>query len=210
MQEVTLSEDDSELQKLKNLLAPRKLEWQDFEDEVTQYLERQSVLASLGLLPQTAKVQKKPRYFSKLRESEITFDVSIEVWCNQKAPKASLIWIWECKNYPNRNVSVDEVEEFHDKLRQVGAHKGTIVSRFGFATGAVTLAKSYGIALLTLEKEEVAYLAMSKNQGLKRIIEIVATNSYSESGQDILHDDIANMVQSEFSRIRKDQKQLEG
>jgi len=192
--------DEGELNKLRALLAPRKLPWQSFEDEVAEHVETEIRFCNLGLKPDSAKVIKKPRYYSKLRESNIVFDVSIEVWPFENGTRPTLIWIWECKNYPDRNVSVDEVEEFHDKLKQVGAHKGTIASRLGFAKGAITLAKSYGIALLTLTKQEVTHFAFSQDSGIIRKVELEAVNSYNELGDLITSEPLDGIIRDEFGR----------
>jgi len=182
------------------MIAPKKLDWQSFEDEVAEHVEKEINFCNLGLKPDTARVIKKPRYYSKLRESDIIFDVSIEVWPFEAATQPTLVWIWECKNYPNRNVSVDEVEEFHDKLDQVAAHKGTIASRQGFAKGAITLAKSYGIALLTLTKQEVTHFTFSQGAGIRRVVVLEAINSYSELGEPINAKHVGGIVRDEFGR----------
>ena len=192
--------DENELNKLRATLAPKKLDWQSFEHEVAEHLEKEINFCNLGLKPDTAKVIKKPRYYSKLRESFIVFDVSIEVWPFENGTRPTLIWIWECKDYPDRNVSVEEVEEFHEKLGQVGAHKGTITSRHGFAKGAITLAKSYGIALMTLKKQEVAHIAFSQDSGIIRKFELEVVKSYNELGDRIVSESIDGVVRDEFGR----------
>ena len=73
------------------------------------------------------------------------------------------IWIIECKDYPDRRVGVDEVEEFSSKLGQVAAHKGTIVTRKGFQSGAISLATSYKIGLMTLSKSIAVSICASQD-----------------------------------------------
>ena len=135
-----------------NLLNPNQLAWERFEDEVAAHFEREIERKSLGWIPEFCHVIQKPEYYSKARESNITFDVSVELRPNKDDENASHIWIIECKDYPNRSVPVDEVEEFVEKIRQVGAHKGTIVTRKGFQSGGITVAKTYRIGLMTLNK----------------------------------------------------------
>lgn len=94
-----------------------------------------------------AKVLHKPSYYSRDRQKNIIFDVSVEVY-HKGSEAPFLIWIWECKNYSHK-VPVDDVEEFHAKLNQVGADKtkGAIITPVGFDEGAYEFARSKGIAL---------------------------------------------------------------
>lgn len=98
-------------------------------------------------------VREKPKYFSKARNAEIEFDVSVEKFLENpklhKDLKPSLIIVIECKDYKNP-VSVDDVEEFHAKLEQIGADKtkGIIITREAtYQKSAITYAKSLGITL---------------------------------------------------------------
>jgi hypothetical protein len=118
------------------------------EIQVKRMLEFELEEGKLGLAPGNAQIFHHKAYFSKDRDSEIIFDIVIEV----RRPGASepwLVWIWECKD-EGRRVAVDEVEEFASKLQQIGVHgvKGTIASRNGFQLGAVQYAQSKHIGLL--------------------------------------------------------------
>ena len=128
--------------------------WSDFEDEV--YGQVLQMVRDHGLMvePSSVKVLRNAEYFSKKRNRNINFEIAIEGFAGESKTR-SLLWIWECKNYPTKNVKVDEVEEFADKLDQVGAHKGTIVTRKGFATGAVERARADGIGLAVLGEGEL-------------------------------------------------------
>jgi hypothetical protein len=106
------------------------------------------------------QVVPRCKLYSKARESDITFDVVVKSYSAFDPRNPMLVWIWECKNYTSE-VPVDDVEEFHSKMVQVGAHKGTMVTRVGFQTGALNFAKSHGIGLMTLNKRELIVLAMS-------------------------------------------------
>ena len=85
------------------------------------------------------------------------------------------IWILECKDYESRNVNVDEVEEFHHKIQQVGAHKGLIFTRHGFATGAIEVARTHKIGLSILKRGKVMLLEASATGGLFWVDEIEAS-----------------------------------
>ena len=117
------------------------------ESQVERSLEYELRHGKLGLNSALASVLRHKAYFSKDRGKNITFDVVIEL----RLPMAAdpwLIWVWECKDLA-RLVTVDEVEEFHGKLEQIGVHraKGTLACRNGFQDGTVAYAKSKGIGL---------------------------------------------------------------
>jgi hypothetical protein len=118
-----------------------------FEQEVKELLEYYINQGDFGVNPQLARVFFHKGYWSRAREKPITMDVSVELY-RQGATDPYLVWIWECKDYQHR-VPVDDVEEFHTKLEQIGLHKtkGTIVCRNGFQESAVRVAEAYGISL---------------------------------------------------------------
>jgi hypothetical protein len=120
---------------------------ESFELEVFHLLLSQLQENELGLDPKRSKVYHRRGYFSSAREKEIIFDVTVEVTL-RGASKPSIIWVWECKDYESL-VPVDDVEEFHAKLEQIGADntKGTIVTRRGFQQSALKYANSKGIGL---------------------------------------------------------------
>jgi hypothetical protein len=118
-----------------------------FEIQVADAVERDLASGNYGLDPTCSIVRRKPSYFSRDRNKNIVFDVSIEV-CRRNISAPYWIWVWECKNYTH-SVPVDDVEEFHAKLSQIGADrvKGSIITPIGFDIGAFEFAKSKGIGL---------------------------------------------------------------
>jgi len=118
-----------------------------YEIDVAAAVEAELVQGNLGLDPTLATVRHKPKYFSRDRKKNIIFDVSIEV-CRKGVTTPYWVWVWECKNYGHK-VPVDDAEEFHAKLEQVGSDrtKGTMITPIGFDTGTVEYAKSKGIGL---------------------------------------------------------------
>lgn len=94
------------------------------------------------------KVHRKKGYYSKDREKEIIFDVSIE-YVMPGATQYSMVTLIECKNY-SHSVPVDDVEEFFAKAQQVAAGNSKLVlaSTASFQEGAIKYAKSKGIGLL--------------------------------------------------------------
>ncbi|WNB74001.1 restriction endonuclease [Methylomonas koyamae] len=95
------------------------------------------------------RIYKKKGYYSKDREKDIIFDISVEVILPGQ-DRYSLLFLIECKNY-GHSVPVDDVEEFFAKIQQVsGANvKGIVVSTNSFQDGAFKYAKSKGIGLLS-------------------------------------------------------------
>jgi hypothetical protein len=106
------------------------------------------------------KIFKHKKYYSKEREAYITVDVSVEKYLvnpdeNNEIPP-SIIIILECKDY-KKSISVDEVEEFHAKLQQIGADKTKgimVTSKGAFQKSALNYAKTKGIALIRIMPNE--------------------------------------------------------
>lgn len=143
------------------------------------------------------KIRKKPKYYSKDRESEIEFDVSVEKYLvdpdENKNIKPSIIIVIECKDYSN-GIPVDDVEEFHAKLQQIGADntKGIIITKHGcFQRSAVSYAESKGIALARIIPSEQIFFAVyciigiekiAEYERRKRIIEPLVEKNYMSNG----------------------------
>jgi hypothetical protein len=136
----------SQLQKKVSMMLCGK----EFEIEVKNALERVLSAGELGLEPSHAKIHHRKGYCSRDRGKKIIIDISIELF-PKDAQTPVLIWVWECKDY-NRLVPVDDVEEFHSKLEQIGADntKGTIITRNGFQRSAFQYAQAKGIGLCRL------------------------------------------------------------
>lgn len=103
---------------------------------------------SLGLHPES-KVYRSKGYFSKDRGKAIVTDVSIEI-CVAGSDTPSILWVWECKSYSSL-IPVNDVEEFHAKLEQIGADrtKGTLIALGWFQESTLKYAASKGIGLAT-------------------------------------------------------------
>jgi hypothetical protein len=70
-------------------------------------------------------------------------DVSFEV----KLGELELLFLVECKEY-KRRAGADDMMEFLYRIRDIGAHKGILVTTHGFQEGAVALAKAERVGLL--------------------------------------------------------------
>jgi Restriction endonuclease len=117
---------------------------------LTVELQNERLCAS----PRHARIFRKKAYHSRDRGSDIITDVSIELFLPSRA-KPSLIWIFECKDYTG-SVPVDDIEEFHSKLQQIGEDntKGTFVTSGGLQRSALAYARSKGIGVVRLLPNE--------------------------------------------------------
>ena len=93
-------------------------------------------------------VHHKKVYTGRVSKRDIVVDVSF----NYSVAGSDILILVECKNY-NHKVPVDDVEEFHSKIDDIGAHKGIMLTTMGFQSGAVKTAKGRGIGLALLTKE---------------------------------------------------------
>lgn len=171
--------------------------WQNFELEVYEHMKKKVAGYKSTLSPRSAEVYHKKGYFSKDRNSEIIFDVSMEEF-EAGASQFSFLHLFECKDYPNRKVKVDEVEEFWSKMQQVAAHKGHIFTRVGFESGCIEFAKSKRIGLSVLSKgieERIAYAKTAPTVRIQvmRLVSGVLTSGHEISPKDAL--DIDAIIQ---------------
>lgn len=98
-------------------------------------------------------IYQKKGYYSEQRKGNIICDISIETFF-PNAKDYSILNIIECK-YLNKNVIVDDIEEFDSKLTQIGKHnsKGIIASNKGFSKSTINFAKSLKIGLLKVKND---------------------------------------------------------
>lgn len=121
-----------------------------FEDRVFNAIKRELVSERLGLLPNSCKIFKKKKYYSKIRKEHIEIDISIEVFL-PNATNWSFLWAIECKDYKNA-LPVNDVEEFHAKIQQVAGDnvKATLILSGALQKGAFEYCKSLGIGVVRL------------------------------------------------------------
>jgi len=108
----------------------------------------------LCVAPKHAKIFAKKSYYSRDRESQIVTDISIEVFLPER-DRPTFVWVFECKDYRNK-VPVNDVEEFHAKLEQIGEDntKGTFVTNAALQRGALAFARAKGIGVIRLLPED--------------------------------------------------------
>lgn len=121
-----------------------------FEAKVFAALSKELQGDRLIVSPKTARIFRSKSYYSRDRQSDITTDVSIEAFLPGR-DEPTFVWVFECKDYTGR-VPVDDVEEFHAKLQQIGADntKGTFVTSGALQEGALKYAESKKIGVVRL------------------------------------------------------------
>lgn len=108
-----------------------------------------------GYKKEYLNLHKKPKYFSHDRDSNIEFDVSIEVSNPKKKAthKPHLTIIFECKNY-GQSVGVSDVEELLAKtqgvVKTIGQVKPVLVTNIGVQKGAENLLRNKGCGYILL------------------------------------------------------------
>ncbi|MGZ0076649.1 restriction endonuclease [Methylomonas sp. YC3] len=124
------------------------------EDQVFEVFESQIAEDCFFSKREFCKIFRKKGYYSKDREKNIIFDVSIEVTLPGQECY-SLLFLIECKNY-GHSVPVDDAEEFFTKIQQISGAgaKGIIVSTNSFQDGAFKFSRSKGIGLLRYFSKE--------------------------------------------------------
>ncbi len=120
-----------------------------------------------GISPKFSKVFLKKGYFSRLRNKEIVFDLSIEIW-PPDAERLSILYLIECKNYSSKKVPVDDIEEFLSKVSQIADLgyfiKGVFISNNSFQDGAIEIAKKAGIMLIEVTPENELSIKLHKTE----------------------------------------------
>lgn len=152
------------------------------------------------------KVLKRPKYYSKDREASIECDISIEKYFadynRAKDLRPSIIVVIECKDYSGA-IPVDDVEEFHAKLQQIGADntKGIIITRNGyFQKSALTYGESKGIALARiLPKEQIHFILYSGYGPLESNFSALTKANYESSGRSFFSSNQASSLKDLLS-----------
>src|SRR4030095_8843737 len=85
-------------------------------------------------------------YTGRVSVRKIAMEVSFEA----QLLGAQILGLVECKCYKSR-VEVSDVEEFHSKVDDIGAHKGIMFTTVGYESGAIKVAQGRGIVLFKLQ-----------------------------------------------------------
>lgn len=140
-----------------------------FEDKVFQIIEKQVKSNDFLLSNPNVKIRRKAKYYSRDREAQIECEISVEKYLANPdmCDKPSVIVVIECKDYSGA-ISVDDVEEFHAKLQQIGADntKGIMITRNGwFQKSTLSYANAKGIALARILPDDQVHYVMHMMTG---------------------------------------------
>jgi len=136
----------------------------DFENRVYVLIKHLLDNDEFTVPGKRSRIYQKKGYKSEKRKNQIITDISIETFW-PGATEYSILNVFECKCL-NKNVVVDDIEEFSAKLLQIGEHgtKGTIVTTKGFSKDTINFAKSTKIGLLKVKSNnEFEWINYRKN-----------------------------------------------
>ncbi|WP_196082870.1 restriction endonuclease, partial [Acinetobacter baumannii] len=117
-----------------------------------------------------------------------------------------LVILIECKNY-EKNVPVDDIEEFSTKVSQVGKHytKAICITKNGFQKGALNVAKNRKIGLWRIISNDNHEIIFNRTiNRIKNNDEIISNALTSENFQDISATNIFIQTPLRFTSIPKD------
>ncbi len=122
----------------------------NFEQKVARRLRQEIRAGKFGPALMLAGIQAKPQFYSRDRESNITFDHAIELRLEpSKEPFITIVI--ECKDYSG-TIPVDDLEEFKAKLDQCFGKnvKGMFVTSAALQSGALKYARAQGICVVRM------------------------------------------------------------
>lgn len=115
------------------------------EDKFYQYLLDQQSQGNFvygAYPPNLCKIYKKKKYYCKIREADVEFDVVLELYREErKSPHLTVVF--ECKNHGN-SIQEREINDFSAKLDRIFKHgaKGVIVVSSQLQSGADKVAQN--------------------------------------------------------------------
>jgi Zn-dependent peptidase ImmA (M78 family) len=118
-----------------------------FEEVIFDFFRREIEEGRL-FSPDSCKLLKKKKYYSKDRDADIVFDVAVEFYL-PGADEFSLVLLIECKNYSSP-VPAADIEEFNSKAEQVAPANSKLIfaSAGPLQPSALNYARSRKIGVL--------------------------------------------------------------
>lgn len=116
------------------------------------------------VLPVRYELFKKKGYYSKTREKEIIFDLSLEIK-SPNSDKYQLLYLIECKSYYPRSIPVDDIVVFDSYINQVAPRnaKGILITDGDLQESAFKSAQSQGIMVIKVTQEKDYKIVLYKN-----------------------------------------------
>ncbi|WP_407539468.1 hypothetical protein Q0M94_15020 [Deinococcus radiomollis] len=124
------------------------LKGDQFEEAIFDIISKEIDEGRFYIRKDMCKIYKKKGYYSKDRDGNIVFDITIEVFL-PNATDYSMLIVIECKNY-NHPVPIDDAEEFFTKVQQIAgaSNKAIIASVSAFQRGTQNFCKTKHIGHL--------------------------------------------------------------
>ena len=146
----------------------------NFEQRVFSFLEAEIRGDRFFFKPECCVVFRQKPYYSRDRQSDILFDLAIEVTL-PGAHTPSMLCLIECKDY-SHPVGVADVEEFFAKVQQVAPakSKAIIVTSNSFQSGALEFARSKGIGLLRMFPESEFKWVLHRSPSSMRVSRLLS------------------------------------
>ena len=121
------------------ITAEQPSSWERLEELVA------AILSECGMVAQRGVCLTLPRG-----------SVDVDVLAEESVEGIVYRTICECKNWRN-NIPKEIVHAFRTVMQETGAHRGYIISKTGFQTGATEAAKATNIELVTFEQFQITY-----------------------------------------------------
>lgn len=147
-----------------------------FEERAFKILKGAVDENRLGINPACCTVWAKKKYFSRDRDDDIIFDLSIELRL-PGTENIHLLYLAECKDYKGK-VPVNDVEEFISKIGQVAGlnAKGVFITTGDMQPAAFNLLKSKGMMWIQVAADKEEFILTNKNRSNKANIDVAVNN----------------------------------
>lgn len=180
-----------------------------FEQNSYQLIKKAIEDDEFGISPKFSKVFLKKGYFSNLRQKEIVFDLSIEIW-PPNAQRYTILYLIECKDYSTKKVPVDDIEEFLFKVSQIANLgyfvKAVFISNNSYQEGALEIAKNSGLMLIEVNSNSELSIKLHRANRITNEIDIIEEEKEVETFLFNLFD--LNKVQGLKKYSRKDIEEI--
>jgi len=135
-----------------------------FEERSFQIITEALKEQRLGVHSECCRIYRKQPYYSRLRENNIIFDLSIEVW-PPDAERCHLLYLIECKDYSG-TVPVNDIEEFIAKIQQVAGVnvKGVFITTGDVQESGLKLLQNLSFMFIKVSGEQADIVLHSKDK----------------------------------------------
>ncbi len=149
---------------IKNLKLSTVAKGDAFEEKALGIITKLIENDVLYLPPNSIRIIPKAKLFSRDRQKNIVFDLTIEIW-PPGADRYSMIYIIECKDYKHR-VPISKVEDFHSKIQQVAGVnvKAIFISNSPLQEAAYNFASSKGMMVIEADVDNTRIVLYRKSR----------------------------------------------